>query len=120
MSEAGGEETVTIAEGAKAALGQEEEGTKRVWKPLELGPGLRLYSVRMRFPAHPVWNREFVVMASSPAQAAELVEKTYEGTDWLSDPPLFTGWPLDVYQPEDWQEMQGRQDQAGQRPKGRE
>ncbi len=109
MSEApdgSGQEFATIAEGAEAAEGQPEEGRKHAWKPLDLGPGLRLYAVRMRFLAHPVWNREFVVMASSPSHAAELVEKTYEGTDWVSQPPLFTGMALDVYQPEDWREQQ--------------
>ena len=111
MSEPTSEEFVTIAE---AVEGQEADGTKRVWKPVDVGPGLRLYTVRMRFPAHPVWNRDFVVMASSPSEAAKLIEKNYERTEWLSGPPLFTGMALDVYQPEDWQ------DQVGHGPKGRE
>jgi hypothetical protein len=73
---------------------------KRVWKPLDIGVGLRLYRVRMHFCERPSWDKDFIVVASSPSHAARLMEDMHKDTEWIDKlKPDFKGYALNIYRP---------------------
>lgn len=78
---------------------------KRVWKPLDVAAGFRLYRVEEVFPGKPEWKREYVVAASSPSAAAKLLEKQSQGYEYQEGKrPSYFGGPLVVNQPVEWWE----------------
>lgn len=76
---------------------------RRVWKPLDLAPGFRLYEVRSYFQQHPGWNESHIVAASSPIHATEIWWRMHEGTEWI-EKPVVTGHALNICQPAEWWE----------------
>jgi hypothetical protein len=73
---------------------------KRVWKPLNVAVGYRLYRVRIHYCRQGGdVDREVVVAAGSPSEAARLMEPLYG-----DDTTIITGHALNVYQPADWWE----------------
>lgn len=72
---------------------------KHVWKPVVIGPGLRLYKVEVRFPNTPANNSESIVAAASPRAAARKIELLYAQSTW-KEQPYFVGKALRVYQPD--------------------
>jgi hypothetical protein len=81
---------------------------KRVWKPLDLGDGLRLYQVHLHFMKNPKWNKTHIVAASRPMEAEKIIREMYkpafEKGAWVEEPIISNGFPLNVYQPKDWWE----------------
>lgn len=79
---------------------------RRVWKPLDVADGLRLYEVEQTFCGYPHHNKKYVVAASSPSDAARLIEEIYKDTEWVlpGAPPVYKGYALNIYQPEQWWE----------------
>ena len=76
---------------------------KRVWKPLDIAPGLRLYQVIRDFPGREEWKTSFIVAASSPSHAARLIEQADAGCEWREGrQPVYQGYALNVFQPENW------------------
>jgi hypothetical protein len=69
---------------------------KRVWKPLDVAPGYRLYQVLLDWGNHRQYR---VVAAKSPSHAAQLLEEIYRGA---SKKPIITGYALNVLMPESW------------------
>ena len=76
---------------------------KRIWKPLDIAPGFRLYEVREWYQHHPGWNRSHIIAASSPTHAVEVWKQIYRETSFIEE-PLVTGHALNVSQPADWWE----------------
>ena len=76
------------------------DGTlRRVWKPLDIRDGMRLYKVALSFLDHQESNYSVIVAAKSPSHAAELMRGI-----WKDDNVIVTGHALNVYIPEDWWE----------------
>lgn len=79
---------------------------KRVWKPLDVVDGLRLYEVKISGPdmrsnrKGKWWHESCIVAAKSPSHAAHLIEDC----GWREDNPnvVITGHALNVYMPESW------------------
>lgn len=86
------------------------EYTNYHYQPLDVR-GLRLYRVLLSFPQHPQWDETKIVAAGSPRAAQALIEKAYEGTEWV-EPPVFWGAALSVYVPRKWSYVE--EDEAGQ------
>jgi hypothetical protein len=63
--------------------------------------GLRLYRVLECFPGHPQWDRNYVVAAGSPGDAARLIEELNAGKGFREQ-PIVKGFPLRVYMPAGW------------------
>lgn len=76
---------------------------KRVLKPLDIN-GLRLYRVRVSFEGHPEHGYAIIVASTSPSSARKIVERMDKGISWGDTPPTYTGLPLNVLQPDSWQE----------------
>lgn len=62
--------------------------------------GLRLYEVILRYPGHPEWQERFVVVATSPKEAASAFNPADFQRHDLE--PVIRGQALDVLQPVDW------------------
>lgn len=77
---------------------------KRVWKPLDIAPGYRLYEVREWYQHHPGWNQIRVIAASSPSDAVEVWKRQHRDTKWVEE-PVVTGHALNVCYPAEWREQ---------------
>lgn len=85
---------------------------QRVWKPIDIAPGGRLYEVRLHWCMKKEYGGTsgtelYVVAASAPMHAAEIIEKIYKET-YDNNPHMsywgVTGHALNVLQPKDWWE----------------
>lgn len=77
---------------------------KRVWKPLDVG-GLRLYEVLRVFSSSKIKRTDhYVVAATCPAHAAQLIEQVYKDTEYLPEfgQPFIAARRLACYIPESW------------------
>lgn len=84
----------------------------RIWKPIDIAPGGRLYEVRLHWcmkqeHGGKQGTERYIVAASAPMHAAEIIEKIYKET-YDSNPHMsywgVSGHALNVLQPKEWWE----------------
>lgn len=77
--------------------------TNRIWAPLDIAPGFRLYEVREWYQHHSGWNQTRIIAASSPTHAVEIWKGQHANTIWVEE-PIVTGHALNVCYPQEWRE----------------
>ena len=71
------------------------------WHPLDHN-GLRLYQVHLHFINHPEWNKTHIVAATRPMHAEKIINDIYKDANWIEQPIITKGLPLNILMPTEW------------------